>query len=179
MLIVAVVLGLTALGAEAAGNRWMIGLEGMVRSGQTQGEDTNWGMELTASYRVNLGKIFFVRPYVGASVQRLDDDALISGPVSPDDTNTRAVEYDYSTVWNAVVGGDLGARIIAGLDIHTGPVVTFPFESKYPVRASWRFGLGYTIWKFYVSAAFEKRMTKPDFNYDEYPNWVFGVHYMF
>ena len=169
LLIVAVVLGLTALGADAAGNRWMIGLEGMARSGQTRGEDTNWGMELTATYRVNLGKIFFVRPYVGASFQRLDENLWVGGPG----------KYDYTTVWNAVVGADLGARIVAGLDVHTGPVGTFPFDNFYSDRASWRFGVGYTIWKFYVTAAFEKRMTKHEFSYDEYPNWVFGVHYMF
>ena len=168
IIIVAVVLGLSALGADAAGNRWMIGLEGMARSGQTQGDDTNWGMELTAAYRMNIGKIFFVRPYVGASYQRMARQ-YVPTPSDPKNYN----------IWSAVIGGDLGANIIAGLDVHTGPVMILPFDDFHPNHAGWRFGLGYTIWKFYVSAAFEKRITEPDFDYDEYPNWVFGVHYVF
>ncbi len=168
-ILVAVVLAVTALGATAGGNRWMVGLEGMARSGQTDGKP-NWAMELSASYRVNLGKIFFVRPYAGFSYLRLGDELCPGGT---------AGEYSYYTIWNAMVGGDLGARIVGGLDVHTGPVVTFPFKECYPIRGSWRFGVGYTIWKLYVSAAFQKRMDKRDFDYQEYPNWVFGVHYMF
>ncbi len=167
-IIVVVALALTAIGATAGGNRWMVGLEGMARSGQTYG-DPNWGMELSASYRVNLGKIFFVRPYAGFSYQRLGDITSVGGPVS----------FSYDTIWSAIAGGDIGARIVAGLDVHTGPIVTFPFDGYYPIRGSWRFGVGYTIWKMYVSAAFEKRMTKREFDYHEFPNWVFGVHYMF
>lgn len=165
---VALVLAVTALGAAAGGNHWMVGLEGMARSGQTEGKP-NWGLELSASYRVNLGKIFFVRPYAGFSYLRPGDDVWVGGPIV----------YEYRTIWNAMVGGDLGARIVGGLDVHTGPVVIFPFKDCFPVRGSWRFGVGYTIWKLYVSAAFEKRMTYNSHHFVEYPNWVFGVHYMF
>lgn len=169
IIIVAMVMGLSAMSSAAADNHWMLGFEGMARSGQYRNEGHNWGLQLTTSYRMNFNKVLFVRPYAGFSYQRLSLGIPIGGPVKGP---------DFDTSWGFIAGGDAGARIVAGLDIHTGPVLTVPFK-EYAVRGSWRFGVGYTVWKLYVSAAYELRMTKDNLYSAQYPNWVFGAHYMF
>lgn len=177
---VAVFVGM--LTASAAGNSWMVGVDGMAYSGNGSGlpsthiEDVHetWGLQLTVSYKMNFNR-FFARPYVGAGYLHACDYNKFRGGWLGPFPGKQDLFGNYGTI---VIGGDAGARVIAGLDIHTGPALTIVPKEK-PTHFGWRFGLGYTIWKFYIEGAYELRVNSPDTRHMSFPNWVFGVHYIF